>query len=219
MIKTYHIRQGEGCLPLSESFAVREFACKDGSDTVLIDTALVGYLQRIRNWAGSPVIISSGYRSPEHNASIGGARSSYHTKGRAADIYVKDRKKSIQEIACYAQAIGVPGIEKNEDSNYVHIDTRPNKFYWIRRNGKEKKVTEFCEPCKWKEPARSVKYLSEGDIVRWLQYWLRLWDYELVIDGKFGSKTDKAVRDFQRKTGLKVDGIAGEKTRNALKGY
>ena len=218
MIKTYS-KAVEGLIKLSDNFCVQEFACKDGSDTIIIDTALVDFLQRIRNWAGAPVEISSGYRTPAHNAKIGGSRTSYHTKGRAADIYVKDRKKSIQEIACYAQNIGVTGIEKNEDSNYVHIDTRPNKYYWIRKNGKDRKVTCFCEPCKWKEPTRSVKYLSEGDNVRWLQYWLRLWGYDLTIDGKFRSKTDKAVRDLQRRRGLKVDGIAGEKTRNALKGY
>ena len=197
MIKTYS-KARDGNNKLSDSFRVREFACKDGSDKIIIDDALVSYLQRIRNWAGAEIIISSGYRTPAHNASIGGAKTSYHTKGRAADIYVKDRKKTIGQIADYAQAIGVKGIEKNEDSNYVHIDTRPNKYYWIRRGKKDITVTYFCSPCTWKEPTKSLKYLSRGDGVKWLQWWLRVWGYD---------------------RGLKVDGIAGEKTRAALKGY
>ena len=218
MIRTYS-KKRDSNIKLSEDFRVGEFACKDGSDKIIVDTVLVDYLQRIRNWAGYPLVISSGYRSPAHNASIGGAKSSYHTKGRAADIYVKDRKKSISQIADYAQAIGVRGIEKNEDANYVHIDTRPNKYYWIHRGKKDITVTYFCSPCTWKEPTKSLKYLSSGDGVKWLQWWLRIWGYDLSIDGSFGGNTDKAVRDVQRRRGLKVDGIAGEKTRRALKGY
>lgn len=39
----------------------------------------------------------------------------------------------------------------------------------------------------------------------------------LRIDGIFGPKTDRAVRDFQKVARLKVDGIVGPKTRDALK--
>ncbi|HSP81537.1 MAG TPA: peptidoglycan-binding domain-containing protein, partial [Myxococcaceae bacterium] len=39
-----------------------------------------------------------------------------------------------------------------------------------------------------------------------------------VSDGKFGPRTERAVRDFQRAQGLKVDGIAGPRTMGALDG-
>ena len=133
MIDHYSLKEDKN-RKLSESFRVREFACKDGSDEVIIDNRLVNYLQRIRNWAGAPLIISSGYRTPSYNAKIGGASHSKHTKGMAADIYVKGREKSIYEIAKYAEAIGILGIERNEDSNYVHVDTRTDKYFWYRKN-------------------------------------------------------------------------------------
>lgn len=40
--------------------------------------------------------------------------------------------------------------------------------------------------------------------------------YAGKIDGDFGPATDAAVRELQRRQGLKVDGIAGPKTRTAL---
>ena len=41
---------------------------------------------------------------------------------------------------------------------------------------------------------------------------------DLVVDGDFGSKTDAAVRAFQRKAGIKQDGIYGEESHKALMG-
>lgn len=40
----------------------------------------------------------------------------------------------------------------------------------------------------------------------------------VATDGKFGSKTDKAVRHFQRSNGLTVDGIVGSETWGVLDG-
>ncbi len=43
--------------------------------------------------------------------------------------------------------------------------------------------------------------------------------YQDAIDGKIGAKTQKAISDFQKSQGLKVDGIVGRKTWTALQGY
>src|SRR5262245_31559268 len=43
-------------------------------------------LDPLRELAGSPSVISSGYRSPRVNARIGGSKTSQHCKGEAADI-------------------------------------------------------------------------------------------------------------------------------------
>ena len=144
MVKTYN-KAWDGDKLLSPSFRVREFACKDGSDTVYIDEALVAYLQRIRNWAGAEVRITSGYRTAVWNRKIGGAPNSYHTKGQAVDIVVMN--KSIYQVARFAEALGIKGIERNEDSNYVHIDTRKNKYFWRRYNRKNYIVYTFGGHC------------------------------------------------------------------------
>lgn len=43
--------------------------------------------------------------------------------------------------------------------------------------------------------------------------------YSGAIDGKIGALTQKAISDFQKSKGLKVDGIVGDKTWTALQGY
>lgn len=47
---------------------------------------LAEMLQSFRNVVGVPFIVSSGYRSVEHNAEVGGSSTSEHTVGRAADF-------------------------------------------------------------------------------------------------------------------------------------
>ena len=56
---------------VGKHFKVREFACKDGSQVVFIDTYLVDILDILRNKIGKPVIITSGYRTPEWNKKYG----------------------------------------------------------------------------------------------------------------------------------------------------
>ena len=61
------------------------------------------------------------------------------------------------------------------------------------------------------------KYGSRGNEVTQIQTKLKRWGYyNGNIDGIYGSQTQEAVRYFQRKNGLTVDGIAGPKTLAAM---
>ncbi|MBQ1705886.1 MAG: spore cortex-lytic enzyme [Clostridia bacterium] len=58
---------------------------------------------------------------------------------------------------------------------------------------------------------------SRGDNVRTIQTKLKRWGYyNGSVDGVYGKKTADAVRRFQQKNGLTVDGVCGEKTLAAL---
>ena len=61
------------------------------------------------------------------------------------------------------------------------------------------------------------KYGSNSNEVRQIQEKLKRWGYYTgSVDGVYGSKTLAAVKSFQKKNGLTVDGIAGEKTLKAM---
>lgn len=67
----------------------------------------------------------------------------------------------------------------------------------------------------------NLKQGSSGNSVKWLQYFLnQAIGAGLNIDGKFGSKTYAALRQFQNKANLKlIDGIVGPETAAAFKRY
>lgn len=79
-------------MKLSKNFTLSEFDCKDGSVTpefaVENLTKLAMQLQVLRSTIDRPININSGYRSPEYNEKIGGAKHSQHKLGNAADITV-----------------------------------------------------------------------------------------------------------------------------------
>lgn len=61
------------------------------------------------------------------------------------------------------------------------------------------------------------KYGSRGTEVRTIQEKLKRWGYYSgSVDGIYGSQTVSAVKKFQKKNGLTVDGIAGTQTLKAM---
>ena len=88
---------------------------------------MVTILELLRKELGNnPIIITSGYRTPAHNAKVGGAKYSYHMRGMAVDIRVngispKEVAKALDKI------VGNCGIIVYE--SWVHFDVRDGKKY------------------------------------------------------------------------------------------
>ena len=118
----------DGNKKLSANFRVKEFACADGSDAVLVAPRLVMILESIRTHFGVPVTASSGYRTPQYNAKVGGAAHSQHCYGMAADIVVKGQTP--ETVAAYARQLmpdwGGVGVYKS----FTHIDVREARADW-----------------------------------------------------------------------------------------
>ena len=123
-------KAASGGKQLSAHFKVREFACGDGSDAVLVAPRLVMVLETIRAHFDASVTINSGYRTPQHNAKVNGAAHSQHCYGMAADISVSGQKP--ETVAAFARSI-MPdwgGVGIYAKKGFAHIDVREKKSDW-----------------------------------------------------------------------------------------
>ena len=206
---------------LSKNFTTDEFACKgwDCCEYTEIDKKLVDFLQDIRNFFNSPVIINSAYRCKTHNKAVGGTEKSRHLSGMAADIKVKGIEP--RKVAEFAEIIGVKGIglyESNRDGFFVHIDTRENKAFWYGKRQLPRNTFKISSgKYSFTLPVLPEKgYFQKGDTgvqVKNMQKFLNFYGgYNLSEDGNFGRLTEKALKDFQLKEKLEADGLFGKKS-------
>ena len=92
-----------------------------------------GWLEVLRERYGKPIIINSGYRSPQLNKKIGGVPTSNHLTGCAVDIRVADMEQLIRYAAIlldYAdeshQQFDELLIERNRyGAIWLHFAVRP----------------------------------------------------------------------------------------------
>lgn len=108
---------------LSAHFSRREFRSGDGA-AANPDPRLIAALERLRSICGNrPLRIVSGYRSPAHNAQVGGAKRSQHLYNKAADI-----PYGYATVAQAAQA-GFTGIG-DKNGYAIHVDVRDHPARW-----------------------------------------------------------------------------------------
>jgi len=190
MVKEYSLKNN-GNESLRENFRVFEFACKDGSDKILIDSYLVYLLQKVRNYFGKPVHITSAYRNKEYNKKIGGTSLSQHINGKAADIMVENVLP--KDVAIYLES-----LVENEGGiglypNFVHIDTRSKRARW-QNFGKEKNVKGFYEK-DYLNPTDAISVLIKKGIISDGEKWYS------------GTWTDQDFKWLLRKVGTYLNSI------------
>jgi len=110
---------------LSENFNRSEFKCPC-CDTDTVDAELIRILQDVRDKFG-PIKITSGVRCEEHNAKVGGVKTSQHLKGRAADIVPLDC--DLSAVWNYINE-KYPNCGLGLYSNFIHVDSRGYKARW-----------------------------------------------------------------------------------------
>jgi uncharacterized protein YcbK (DUF882 family) len=114
-------------------FKEHEFFCKHCGKIIPMDFPLINGLDYLREIFGVPITITSGYRCPVHNKNVGGAKNSFHTTGKAADISVarKNLLPLIYKVAIVSKRFN--GIGLSEHGNFIHLDTgnRATPYYYV----------------------------------------------------------------------------------------
>ena len=122
---------------LSAHFSDREFRCPGDnccSNSAPVDWELTSSLEQLREIAGAPLRINSGFRCRTHNRTIRNSRAtSQHIRGKAADIALP-RGITIEEFARMAE--DVPGFREGGVGLYdrfMHVDVRGHRARWDNR--------------------------------------------------------------------------------------
>tara|TARA_R110000764_G_scaffold2068_3_gene9006 strand:+ start:200 stop:583 length:384 start_codon:yes stop_codon:yes gene_type:complete len=113
--------------PKSKYFKLEEFNCKDGTpvpeEYYTNVQELMDNLDVIREHFGYPINVNSGYRTPDYNKSIGGAKNSQHLTATAADIRLNVTPSVVQKAIKQLMEDGK--IKKGGlgiYSNFTHYD-------------------------------------------------------------------------------------------------
>ena len=121
---------------LSEHFTLGEFTKSNShpevynipSHEAIANLAnLSKWLEVLRERAGTPIIINSGYRSPQLNRKIGGAPNSNHLTGCAVDI----RVSGMEQLIRYAAILLDYADESKQDFDELLIEKNRYGAIWL----------------------------------------------------------------------------------------
>ena len=94
----------------------------------------------LREGSEEPIIINSGYRSPEVNRAVGGVPNSNHLTGCAVDIHVT----GLEQLIHYASTLLDISDERQEDFDELLLERSPKGTYWlhfaVRPSGNRRRV-------------------------------------------------------------------------------
>ena len=119
----------------SDYFALQEFIKSSTASRLKIDNTptseilrnlqygVLKVLDPLRRIHQQPIIITSGYRCVELNKAVGGMPNSWHTKGNAADIHIKDENeaKEIFNILKTLPSVDTVLFEHSRQSQWIHV--------------------------------------------------------------------------------------------------
>lgn len=85
-------------------------------------------LDPLREWYGKPITVNSGYRCEALNKAIGGAKSSQHMLGEAADITVGSKEKNEELFNYIKDNLEFDQLINESDFSWVHVSYREGRL-------------------------------------------------------------------------------------------
>lgn len=128
---------------LSKNFSLKELHRSDTADRNGIDNTpgldeierlmylVTHLLQPLRDLYGKPLIVNSGYRSPELNRAVEGSPTSQHMRGEAADI----RPYNAADLDLLRRLVVESGLEFDQMivyPSFIHLS--------LKRSGNRKQI-------------------------------------------------------------------------------
>lgn len=111
-----------------EHFTAGEFACQCGCGDNRIQAGLVFKLDELRTRFGKPLVVTSGYRCPRHNARVSTTgEAGPHTTGLAVDIGVSGRDAVVVLRLALELAFTGIGVQQRGGGRFLHLDLIPNQ--------------------------------------------------------------------------------------------
>jgi len=182
---------------------------------------------RLKNIAANPDRkLRNGFQGSYHMA-----QPAFGGFGYAVDFRIVGQGITTGEVKAIAAQYGMHAPVRSEWWHHTPGSVKGSQFEWLPYDASAEppnpgtdnvlaEVARFVEACK-------NTVVSKGDrgvVVEFLQTQLDKDGHRLTrkgkpgagIDGRFGSMTDKAVRQFQRDEDLFVDGVVGPATWNTL---
>ena len=117
MIDLLHVG---GSWPISSNFAVADFMVYSHDRYAIFSPEVANIFQHIRNDLGGPLWVTSGYRSPTHNAQVGGVPWSRHMYGDAVDFTTPAPNYPLLQRLCLKYDASFTLIY----TNHIHCDWR-----------------------------------------------------------------------------------------------
>ena len=122
-------------MQLSQHFLLGEFTESEYKDVYNVPShvaienmkRICGWLEVLRDRYGSPIIINSGYRSPQLNKKVGGVATSNHVTGCAVDIRCSGAEQAID----YAYILKAYSKESQQDFDELFIEKNKYGRYWV----------------------------------------------------------------------------------------
>lgn len=78
-------------------------------------------LDPLRDMYGKPITVNSGYRCPQLNAAVGGAKNSQHMSGEAADITAGSKEENKKLFELIRKNLSFDQLLNENDYSWVHV--------------------------------------------------------------------------------------------------
>ena len=101
-------------------FRKDEFACRCGCGASDMEEKLIKTADKVREYFGKSITVSSGRRCTKHNSRVGGVSNSRHLSGKAMDFCVSGMSSDL--VLTYVQKLPEIRYAYAIDSGFVHMD-------------------------------------------------------------------------------------------------